>query len=360
MNLATLQLIKNIEEIPGADKIEKATVLGWEVVVKKGDFNIGDPCIYIQIDSVVPERIEFEFLRERDFRVKTIKLRKQISQGLILKLDDLPETKGKVFTEGDDLSELIGVKKYEKKDNNPVRFEKPKMPKVWYKKWIYLFKYNILYKMFPSLRKKLRSRFPTDLVSITDEERIQNIPQTLEKYKGKEFIVSYKLDGSSITIIHNKIMGKSKYRICSRRFELHDKKNDWHRVFTETEFKKYIDKLTRHYCTDDIIVQGECIGHFNGNHHKLYKDEIRLFNIFVNGKRLSPAMFFDICFTLDIPHCPKYKRITLNHTMKEILEMSNLSDCIAKDVQAEGLVWRDMDNTISFKVINNLYLMKEQ
>jgi len=86
MNLASVQKILNIAPIVGADAIETATVLGWQVVVKKGEYKVGDLCVYIQIDTVVPDKPEFEFLRERSFRVRTIKLRKQVSQGLIVPL----------------------------------------------------------------------------------------------------------------------------------------------------------------------------------------------------------------------------------------------------------------------------------
>lgn len=352
--LASIQVITDIKEISGADNIVVAFVLGWQVVVKKNEFNIGDKVCYIQIDTVVPDLPEYQFLKERKFRVRTIKLRKQISQGLIV-----PLPKGK-WKEGDDVTDILGVKKYEKPDNNPERYEKPKMPKTWYKKWIYLFKYNFLYKTFPKLRRLSRSPFPTNLVPITDEERIQNIPQILEKYKGKLFIVSYKLDGSSITIIHSKVFGKSKFRICSRRFELHDKKNDWYRVFTETDFKNEVLKLVKHFKTDDIIVQGEAIGKFNGNHHNLQKEQIRLFNIYVEGKRLNQQEFIKTCLANNIPHCPMYKEIILNHTLPEILKLSEISDVLCPNVNAEGLVWRCIDDDLSFKVINNKYLLKDE
>lgn len=352
MNLATCQIISNITPIDGADAIETAHVLGWTVVIKKGEYKVGDKCCYIQIDTIVPETEYFEFLRERKFRVRTIKLRKQLSQGLIV-----PLPKGN-WKEGDDLTEIIGVTKYEKKDNNPERYEKPRMPKVWYKKWLYLFKYNFLYKVAPGLRRKSRSPFPKHLVSITDEERIQNCPAVLRAYSGKTFVVSYKLDGSSITIIHSKVLGKSKFRICSRRFELHDKKNDWYRVFEATNFQEHIKSLIGWYSTNDIIVQGECIGKFNGNHHGLKEDEIRLFNIYVNGKRLKQSEFIQVCETLEIPHCPMYKMVSLSHSLEEILKESEIPDVLNPRVPVEGLVWRCTEDNLSFKVINNNYLLK--
>lgn len=350
--LASVQNIVNIQPIEGADAIETATVLGWQVVVKKGEYKVGDLSAYIQIDTVVPELPQYEFLRERKFRVRTIKLRKQISQGLLV---PLPPGRWK---EGDDITDVLGVKKFEKVDNNPERYEKPRMPKVWYKKWVYLFKYNFLYKAFPALRTKSRSPFPKNLVSITDEERIQNIPQVLTQYAGKPFVVSYKLDGSSITIIHSKSFGKSKFRICSRRFELHDKKNDWYKVFTDTYFKAEVLKLVRNFNTDDIIVQGECIGKFNGNHHNLQREQIRLFNIYVNGKRLNQKEFLQVCIANNIPHCPLYKETVLNHTLPEILKESELKDILNPHTDAEGLVWRCVEDNLSFKVINNKYLLK--
>jgi len=352
MNLATVQKILSITPIDGAYQIETATVLGWQVVVKKGEYKVGDNCCYVQIDTIVPEVPEYDFLRERKYRVRTIKLRKQISQGLIV-----PLPKGN-WKEGEDLTEVMGIKKYEKPDNNPERYRKPRMPKVWYKKAIYILKYNFLFKMFPSLQRLSRSPFPKNLVSITDEERIQNIPSVLKQYEGKPFVVSYKLDGSSITIIHSKVMGKSKFRICSRKFELHDKKNDWHRVFTSTQFDLEILKLVKHFGTNDIIVQGEAIGKFNGNHHNLQSDQIRLFNIYVDGKRINQKDFITVCKDNNIPHCPLYKETFLNHTLEEILKESEIKDILNPHVDVEGLVWRCVDDNLSFKVINNKYLLK--
>lgn len=356
--LATVQKIIDIQPIEGADKIVTAFVLGWQVVIKKDEFKVGDLVCYIQIDTIVPETEQFEFLRDRKFRVRTIKLRKQISQGLIIPVST--SWKGGLC-EGDDVTGFVGVKKYEKVDNNPLeKYEKPRMPKSFFKKYIYLFKYNFLYKALPNLRPKLRSSFPTHLVSITDEERIQNIPHILKTHVGKEFSLSYKLDGSSITIIHSRVFGKSKFRICSRRFELHDKRNDWYKVFEQTKFKDEILKLVKQFRTNDIIIQGEAIGKFNGNHHNLQSEQIRVFNIYVNGRRLKPNEFYDAVLPLNIPHCPKYKSLTLNHDLQEVLSISEIKDKLNPNVEAEGLVWRCVDDGTSFKVINNKYLLNEK
>ena len=107
--LATIQKIVELNPIPKADAIECAKVLGWEIVVKKGEFKIGDSVVYIEIDSIVPDKPEFEFLRDRKFRVKTIKLRGQISQGICFPLNILPQGK---YKEGDDVTDILKISKY--------------------------------------------------------------------------------------------------------------------------------------------------------------------------------------------------------------------------------------------------------
>ena len=116
----------------------------------------------------------------------------------------------------------------------------------------------------------------------------------------------------------------------------------------------------KHFNTNNIIVQGEAIGKFNGNHHKLQKNEIRLFNIYVDGKRINQKLFIEVCTALNVPHCPLYKEIVLNHTLPEILKISQIKDILNPSVEAEGLVWRCVDDNLSFKVINNNYLLKHE
>ncbi len=352
-NLASIQKITDITPMLDADSIELAKVLGWQVVVKKGEFKVGDLVVYIQIDTVCPETEEFEFLRSKKFRVKTIKLRGQISQGLIVPLIG---RKWKTVYEGDDVTGWMGITKYSKE---PIE-EKVKPPKVWYKKWVWLFKQNVLFKFFPFLKSKpSKFPFPSNLISKTDEERIQNIPWVLEKYKGKNFVASEKLDGSSITIIYD----KGKYRICSRNWEMNNEDNDWSRVFKATNFSEYIDKLVKYYTTDKVIVQGEFIGKPQANYYKIDKDEIRLFNIIINGKRISQVDLISICEQLDIPHCPLTDLITLNYTMEDLLKLAEAKSLINPKIEREGLVLRAVEpdtngNHLSFKVISNKFLIK--
>lgn len=165
MNLASVQKVLSVTKHPNADTLSICTVLGWQCIIKLDQFKENDLVGYIMIDTVVPEKDEFEFLRDKKFRVRTIKLRGELSQGLVI---PLPEGKWK---EGDDLTDIIGVKKYEKPDNNPIRETKPKRPTKFWPRLKYDFKYHYLYRWFPKLRPKTRSIFPKHLVPITDEER---------------------------------------------------------------------------------------------------------------------------------------------------------------------------------------------
>lgn len=351
MTLASVQKIISLTSIPGADNIETASLLGWEVVVKKREFVEGQLVSYIQIDTIVPELPEYEFLRERKFRVRTIKLRKQISQGLIVPLPT------GVWKEGNDLTDILEVKKFTKDvDMVPVS---SKMPKIWYKKFWYMCKYRLLYKIFPSMVTFNRASFPTNLVSITDEERIQNIPSVLQQRNDKLYVVSEKLDGSSITILHQKSrLGATKFRICSRRFELFTKQNDWAQVFASTNFSQYILMLVEEFKTNNIIVQGEFIGKPQGNRYCIKQDEIRLFNIFVNGIRIKQDIFYNVCTKYGIPCCPFLDTIKLNFTMPEIIAFAEGKSLLNPSVEREGVVFRDIENGQSFKVISNKYLLK--
>lgn len=98
--LATIREVAALRPIKGADRIEVAQIDGWECVVKKGEFKVGEPVVYIEVDSIVPERPEFEFLRDRKFRIRTIKLRGQVSCGLVLPLSIL-NNYGKVLIDSD-------------------------------------------------------------------------------------------------------------------------------------------------------------------------------------------------------------------------------------------------------------------
>lgn len=116
--LASLQTVKYVRPIPGADAIEAIGVLGWQCVAKKGEFREGDPCVYFEIDSLLPEQPRYEFLRQSSFKpdlgrfkLRTVRLRKQLSQGLALPLGLFPEAAGLPI--GSDLTAVLGIEQYE-------------------------------------------------------------------------------------------------------------------------------------------------------------------------------------------------------------------------------------------------------
>ena len=348
MKLSSVEKIIDVQPIEGADNIEKVQVLGWWVVTKKGEYKVGDLTSYIQIDTIVPEKEEFEFLRKSNFRIKTIRLRKQISQGLVI---PLPTGRWK---EGDDLTDVLEIKKYSK--DTLVEDKPEKAPKLWYKKWLWLFKNRVLFKLFPSLKPKpSKLPFPSHLISKTDEDRIQNNTRILNSHKGKKFIVSEKLDGSSITILHE----KGKFRVCSRNLEMNNSDNEFTTVFNSTEFYLHILNLVEHFKTDKIYVQGEYIGKPQGNPYELKANEIRLFNINVDGKRLNQKDFYSVSKKYKIPVCPFVNELVLDHTLDELLDMAEDKSVLNGRTDREGLVFRCVEDNLSFKVISNKFLLKK-
>jgi hypothetical protein len=193
--LASIQVIKNIEPINGADKIELAHVLGWDLVSKKGEFSINDKCIYIEIDSVVKDCPEFEFLRKYKFRVKTQKIRGVISQGLAipLKTFNIPED----IIVDTDVTELLGITKYlspserEEMYQSEIKIsnEKNKLKK-------FMMRYSWFRRLF--LSRKQKDGFPY-WISKTDETRVQSLNwgEFYNKFKDKEIYISEKIDYQS-------------------------------------------------------------------------------------------------------------------------------------------------------------------
>jgi hypothetical protein len=219
--LASIQKILNIEPIPGADAIEKATVLGWECVIAKRDnFKIGDLVVYIEVDSIVPEKPEFEFLRDRKFRVRTIKLRKQVSQGLVLPLSILP--KGN-YNEDDDATEVIGVKKYDPQADAEQKLMEQKLATSNNKIHKFFSRYPWYRKLF---FKPKKGGFPK-FIKKTDEDRIQLFPGICEREKDTIFSVTEKIDGQSGTyfLVKNPkrfpfLKQKYTFGVCSRNIHL--------------------------------------------------------------------------------------------------------------------------------------------
>ena len=348
--IATIQKISNIRPIPDADKIEIAEVLGWQVVVKKGEFKINDYVVYIEIDTVVPPLPEFEFLRERNFRVRTIKLRKQISQGLIVPLFPiLNNFKDKIKIKEDfEVGEILGIKHYEKDvkiPNNP-----PPVPKTFFKKVLYYIKYFL----YSKYRGQGVKPFPTHLVKKTDETNIQNMPWVLDFDKGLRYIATEKINGSSLTMIYK---NKKTGRVCSRNQEILNKNNEYFKVFLDNDFNKHLINLSSYYNTDDVIMQGEYYGKPQKNYYNIPENRIAIFNIMINKKQLLPLEFKEVTEKLNIPTCPIIFDGPLDFNLDSILHYSEGLSKINNNIEREGLVFRSTSTGRSFKVVSRKYLL---
>ena len=222
--LATVRKVTSIQPIDGADLIELAIVGGWKCVVKKDEYKAGDQAIYCEIDSFLPIKPEFEFLRkssfkkmedEEGFRLRTVKLRGQISQGLLIPvtvLDRKPDL-------GEDVSDELGIKKYE-----------PPTPACLN---------GVVVGPFPAIVQK------------TDEERIQNLASEYESYRGKLFYVTEKIDGTSFTAFFDGELG-----VCGRNWQYsEDEKNSHWKMARQLELADRMNQLDRR-----LAIQGELIG----------------------------------------------------------------------------------------------------
>lgn len=339
--MASIRKISSISPIPGADNIEVARIDGWNVVVRKGEFKAGDLCVYCEIDSLLPGRPEFEFMRPRRFRVKTIKLRGQISQGLVFPLDIIPEYKQDLeqdelefypwpdkYKEGDDVSEVLGIIKWE-----------PQLP--------------------ASLAGHTMRTFPGFLPK-TDEERVQNLGNVIEARKGTECYMTEKLHGTSITCyIRDGVFG-----VCSRNNE---KKDEEGCTYWATAKKEKIEEKLRAIGLENVACQGELCGPgINKNTLGLKEHEIFIFDFFnVDRYRyFDPEVFVKRAQEIGFKLVPILKvGFILDHTVDELVEMVNgMKTVFPSGKNAEGVVIRALSESntdrLSFKVINNAFLIE--
>lgn len=357
-NLASIQRIDDIQPIEGADAIEVARILGWNVVVKKGEFKIGDYCVYCEVDSSLPDKPEFDFLRTRNFRIRTIKLKGQISQGICFPLDILlgfeafpndENLNGIVFDSiriiepgdwitmefvpmrldvrlGMDVTDILGITKYE-----------PPIP--------------------TQLSGKVRGNFPSFLFK-TDETRLQSIPEILEKLKGVPLYVTAKLDGSSATMYLN----EDRFGVCSRNWDLDETEdNSFWKVARQENIE---DKLRS--IGGNICIQGELMGEgVQGNKLKLSGLHFYAFQIYDidAGLYYQYDKFIKTCNDLNIKTVPIVDdNFSTFDTVDEYVQYVIKKSIINPNVWEEGYVFRTKSNEykmydISFKVINPEFLL---
>lgn len=336
--LATIRIIKDIRPIEGADAIELAIIDGWQVVVAKNvEHKVGDWVVYCEIDSFLPIREEFEFLRESSykkmgdqegFRLKTIKLRGQISQGLVLPISIFGDFSWTAY-EGLDVTERLGIVKYE-----------PPIP--------------------AELAGKVKGSFPS-FIPKTDEERVQNIAveySALCFSSQHQFYVTEKLDGSSATYY----IKDGEFGVCSRNLELLETEgNTFWKVARELDLENKMKSLGR-----NISLQGELIGEgIQGNRYNLKGQTVKFFTAFDIDK-YQRIPFMIMVAMLDkmglecVPVLNEKPAFLLPDTVEEMLVYAQGKSVLNNKAEREGVVVRSMDGTISFKAISNKFLLEEK
>ena len=337
--LASIQRIAALNPIEGADRIEVATIQGWRVVCQKGLYKVNDLACYFEIDSFIPNAVA-PFLTKPDHfpkvynevegeRLKTIKLRGQVSQGRLLPLwEETIKDKVLGLEEGTDLTELLGIQKWE-----------PALP--------------------AQLAGQAKGMFPS-FIRKTDQERIQNLVKFFDLYRDELFEVSVKLDGSSMTVYQN---GED-FGVCSRNINLKETEgNSFWDMTNKLNLREILGQLGK-----NVAIQGELIGEgIQGNPEGIKGQEFRVFDIWDidNYRYCTPEERANIL--LRIPGIKEVPILEKSHpvfqiygTVDKLLAYAEGPSLYAKS--REGLVFKSCrlinGETVSFKAISNSYLLK--
>lgn len=376
--LASIKKIDKITKHSNADSLEICHVGGWKVVTKIGEYKEGDLAVYFEVDSFLPIEEDFEFLRKSSykkmgdiegFRLKTIKLRQELSQGLLLPLSILekddemkigiskqpwgdqlqlgPYDDAIVIEEGADVTAYMCVLKYE-----------PPIP--------------------AELAGKVKGGFP-GFIRKTDEERIQNMTSEYESMKDKHYYVTEKLDGSSATYYFR----DGVFGVCSRNLELADpgvfepgsvlcddgverprKENTFWKVARELFIEEKLGTLEENYA-----IQGELIGEgVQGNPYKIKGHTVRIFNVFNIDTQeylgLDDMVYFLHKINVDDKPLELVPVINYDYklpsTIDEIIMYADDKSRLNGETDREGIVIRNKDKSVSFKAISNTFLLKEK
>jgi len=339
--LATIRVISHLKPIKNADLIEVAVIDGWEVVIKKGEFNVGDLCVYFEIDSWIPTELApflskgkepREYQGVKGERLRTIKLKGQISQGLALPRESVLTHDFENPIEGTDVTEYLNILKWE-----------PTIP--------------------AQLTGKMAGNFP-QFIPKTDQERIQNCLRTVEKLGESLWEVTEKLDGSSMTVFRTTNGdGSSRIGVCSRNWEL--KVDDLDNAFVKTAWhEKLFEKLSNYNL--NVALQGELLGPgIQGNSYNMSEPTFFCFDIWdIQAQQYySTEQRLSLCKSLGIQHTPVFADYltTGMTTVSELLIFAEGASVLNPKTQREGLVFKNINNPeLSFKAISNKWLLKNE
>lgn len=376
--LVTIRVVSEIKPIPNADNIELAVVDGWQCVVKKGDFQVGDNGLYFEIDSFIPlpkegEESPFNFLRKEarewnnmfGVRIRTIKLRGQISQGLLLSKNVLPSPLPlKLGMTLDNLAKHFGVVKWERdiqpqeprKDSwfDPIlRFLIPKK----YRAVVF----GLIYSKLGRKKGIVKSSWP-DFLQKTDQERIQNVISS-KLGLTDEYEVTGKMDGSSMTVyVKGGIFG-----LCSRNVKLGiEDGSKFSSIAKKYELGIKLPEALANMGYSNLAIQGELCGPgIQGNYEQLQELDFFVFDIFdIGTKTYLPREQRQLVLkglaerSIAFNTVPDLGTISLAvfKSIQDYLDFAEGPSYVAK--KREGIVFKRMDGKDSFKVVSNSYLLK--
>jgi len=350
--LASIQKIISHEIHPNADNLDIIKVLGWQIVTRRNDFKLNDLVVFCRVDSLLPVKPEFEFLRvssfrkmhtgEEGFRIKTVKLRQFVSQGIIFPLsilnglkyeNDTRENPIYEFNEGDDVTQLIGVKKWE------IYIPECLAGEVWGRRPMW--------------------------VPQTDEIRVQSAPKVIDEFKGKEVYISTKMDGTSCSIYQYSMTDRN-FGVCSRNLDMKesDKLAYW-KIAKKYDLENKLKALGQ-----DIVIQGEICGSgIQKNRMDLKELDFFVFDIYnsLTQKYYDLDDMLKTTYKLGLRTVPIDKICTFDFTLEQLLDMAK-GKYIGTSNNREGIVIRPttfchsdaLEGRLSIKVISNEYLLKDE
>lgn len=356
--LASIQTIRALTPIEGADAIELAHVNGWSSVVKKGEHEVGDTVIFCEIDSWIPHALApflskgkepREYMGVKGERLRSMKMRGQLSQGLILPYSTLTPVSGIIprpTLEGEDVTEVLGILKYE-----------PPVPL--------------------HLSGTVKGNFPA-YVSKTDEERVQNIKGLVELLD-TEFVQTEKLHGTSVSFVLN---SDNEMEVCSRNLSLKEDPDNFYWRLAESVNARWLLEYVKEYMKEgykdeeihSVAIQGEGVGRGvqKGWEYGMMIPEFFMFTIQVNGARISEEDFSMFCWKFKrrgVKYAPVITVRTLRDLVgdcettqeirEELLELVEGKSILDGKTIREGSVFRSVrDSSFSFKAVSNQFLLK--
>lgn len=392
--LAYVVKVDDIQPILGRDRVECAVVGGWKCMVQKGAFKPGNLGVYFEIDSQLDtSKPEFAFTEKYHGKIKTQKFALKdsdgnkvgafFSQGLLMPFDELGLES---LPEGTFLTKELGVTYAEPEDNkrkakqNPnAKYQRmmnhnPKLAKSKFGRWCmkHTFAKKILYFILGGDKKNGVRRFP-EHISITDEERYQNLSQELyDNYCKEPFIMTEKIDGSSGTFAMKYRGKKHQYWVCSRTVvkDIKDSKGGYYdeNIWAEVNEKYDLQNVCSQIMNEDfnldfVTIQGEVFGKkVQKREYGLSDRDLRVFNVilgYTDGtqKRLNPVDGKEFMERFNVPFVPVLGEIMLPSDRNELQNIcSGKSKIDGKE--REGIVFRSLDGKKSFKAVDNEFLVK--